>query len=340
MDNSTVLGLDVGYGNVKIIGRQAGSESLDTYVMPVGAAPLSRAPRTVSGKPDLRGGQAVIVDGEGWVAGIDPMALQGFARQTHEGYLDTPEYKALFLGALSKLGYPHINQLVTGLPCNHYFGPRRNEMRDALIRTFTGRHVLREGVEVTIDKVHVIAQPAGAFTALRVEEPTLSENPDLLCLVLDVGYYSVDYVLFYGDSMRQNSSDSSLHASSHILSDAARMISEQYSIQVTASRLESAMRSGNGSLMVAGDQVPVLHHVQAAAVDAARVVIADLATALRSEGNTIDRVLLTGGGAAWFEGPAKAHFGAKRVIMSKEPVLANAKGYQILASKAAQMMKA
>lgn len=67
-DNPFVLGLDIGYGNLKVaFGHVSGG--MQTAIRPVGAAPAS------SLSPEMGGAQVdgvrVTVGGDPWVAGVD-----------------------------------------------------------------------------------------------------------------------------------------------------------------------------------------------------------------------------------------------------------------------------
>jgi len=338
--SATTAGCDLGYGNVKVVGRRAGAVHEDQCVLPVGASPLELAPKTLNGKPDLCGGELVLVKGAPWVAGADPLMLQGFARQTHEGYIETDEYQALFFAALARLGYSSIDHLVTGLPCSHFFGPKAQDLIKRIRTRFCGEHWIRDGLSVRVKNVYVIAQPAGAFTAYRAENPGVAVHPDSTCLVLDVGFFSVDYVLMMGDSLRHSSSGSSLYASSSVLTEAAQAIERKHKVKLTPSRLESTFRRGQGVLAIGGEEIELRPFMEEASAKAARHVMAELASTLRQEGNALDKVLLTGGGAQWYAQAARAQFGDRKVLMGKDPVLANAKGYQFLAQKAAQRPQA
>lgn len=109
-----VVGLDIGYFNVKIsygdrnvqkdpinLLFPAGVTSKDGY----GESLIRSADRPIE----------VEVDGELHMAFV-PQYHPSVSRVLHENYPRTVEYRALLAAALIKTGFTHINTLVTGLP--------------------------------------------------------------------------------------------------------------------------------------------------------------------------------------------------------------------------------
>lgn len=102
-----VAGLDIGYGNVKGVGGNFDGSDVCEFILPSGAAPISSMPKRGL-DPDLKGGEVVNIDGVEWVAGVDQHHIQGGVKQTHSSYVETCEYKALYLAALYRFGLPRI----------------------------------------------------------------------------------------------------------------------------------------------------------------------------------------------------------------------------------------
>ena len=92
-----VLGLDIGYSNLKMAMGYKGEETR-TVVMPVGAGPLELMPQQFTGGAGAS--IQVVIDGEKWVAGVEPDRLQDWERELHGDYPSTNPYKALFYAAL------------------------------------------------------------------------------------------------------------------------------------------------------------------------------------------------------------------------------------------------
>ncbi|EPN8849941.1 hypothetical protein ACT4GF_004719 [Salmonella enterica subsp. enterica serovar Derby] len=64
-----VLGLDIGYSNLKMAMGHKGGEAR-TVIMPVGAGPLELMPQQLTGGAGTS--IQVVIDGEKWVAGVEP----------------------------------------------------------------------------------------------------------------------------------------------------------------------------------------------------------------------------------------------------------------------------
>lgn len=332
----STVGLDIGYGNLKVYARSSSGEE-HKIILPVGAAPIEQAPKTVNGKPDLCGGEAVLVNAKPWVAGVDPVLLQDFSRQTHDRYPSTDEYLALFYAALVRLGIPRIDCLVTGLPCSQYLGPGRDKLKASIIKRLQGEHYISSTFNATVERVHVIAQPVGSFMALAQADGSLARRKDRLVLVLDVGYYSVDWILMRGQTLRDTSSGSSTLATSTVLEVVTKLIREDYdNMPLSPARVESLYRRGERLLELGQHEVDIMPYIDKASAGISKRVMAEVSTSLRRERDAIDIVMVTGGGAKLYEAAAKAVFPSSRLLLGDEPVLANAFGYHAMAAISAK----
>ncbi|KZC39854.1 hypothetical protein RHOFW510R12_01010 [Rhodanobacter sp. FW510-R12] len=333
--SSSLVGLDVGYGNLKACGMVLGTESVDVVKLPVGAAPLDQAPTLLNNEPDLRGGEAVTIQGLPWVGGTDPMILQGFTRQADRSYITSPEYLALYYAALARLGYDHVGILVTGLPCDQYDGPDSKMIRQRLGERLKGEHRISPTRTVRVDRVFVMAQPMGTYASVFHDQATLDDGRTVL--VIDVGFYSVDWVLMQGGSVRGGTAQTNPAATGRILELAARQISENHDgAQVSVNRLEAAFRSGQEQLRLGVHTVAYRQYIDQAAAVVSRQVMSAVLASVRDLGDVIDSVILTGGGAGLFEPAARLSFRASDVRMTADPVMANAQGYLWLARRAHQ----
>ena len=188
----TVIGLDVGYSNLKIaVGEAVGSPHL--IVRPAGAAPMDRLGEQI-GAARLQEAVVVEVDGQRWAAAIEPARFEGWQRSLHEDYAASPAYQALVKAALVLANRPVVDQLVTGLPVAQARDPRR---REALRRSLVGLHVSERGT-IEVGEVRIVPQPVGAFVDLLwsdLDAETLARIEEGTVLVLDAGYYSFDWAV-------------------------------------------------------------------------------------------------------------------------------------------------
>lgn len=339
----SVAALDVGYGNLKSLACAiaAPEDHQDSFLLPIGAADLAKAPRLVNGQAQLHGGEVVLMpDGRRWVGGIDPMFLEGFARQTHKDYPMTDEYLALGYAALAKLaaaGHSNIEVLITGIPCDQYAsaGP---EFRRQIAGRFIGHREVSPGVHVNVKKCFVIAQPMGSYSDLYTQEQQLPSPLRLLkskatrVLMIDIGFYSTDWCLMQGEGMTPGSARSNKLATSTILEAAAARISEDHGrVPLSVAKLDAAFRDGNEMLELGSVEVDYQPYIRAAAADTAATAMAQIVSSMRTLSDIIEVVMLTGGAASLFEDAAKHAFPSSTVKIIANPVMANVRGYLGLA---------
>ena len=327
----TAAGLDVGYGNVKLSAQVAGESSLRELVMPIGAVPLDQAPKKLTGGVDVRNGVVVSIEGEKWLAGVEPSHLQGFIRPTHENYPATNEYKALMIGALAKAGIREVDVLYTGIPVSQYYGHSGQALRTSISNMMTGTHWIDSTTAIKVKATVVVPQAAGAFMDILARTPDLKPSKGSPSLVVDVGYYSVDWVRVVDSAVQDKSSGSSTNATSIILETAANLIARKYNRPISTARLEDAFRSSDLKVDWGQVTLDVQEWLELAAAEICPKVFSDVAKKQRHEEDFPNLVILTGGGGSLYKKAAEAAFPHSRVVLSREPVMANARGFQFLA---------
>ncbi|MCW0399292.1 hypothetical protein NB700_001848 [Xanthomonas sacchari] len=329
----TTCGLDVGYGNCKLSAHVAGDSHLRELVMPIGAVPLEQAPKKLSGGHDIRDGVIVSLDGVKWVAGVDPTHLQGFVRPTHENYPATNEYKALMIGALAKAGVQDVDMLYTGVPVSHYYGPGGNALRTQISNTMTGTHWVDASTSIKVKSTMVVPQAAGAFMDILSRSPDMRPSKGSPSLVVDIGYYSVDWVRVIDGLVKDSSSGSSTNATSILLEKAAGLIAQKFKRPISAGRLEDAFRTGNHSVEWGQITLNVMEWLEMAALEITPKVFSGIAAMQRQEIDFPNLVMLTGGGGSLYKKAAEDAFPHSKVVVSREPVMANARGFQGMAAQ-------
>jgi len=322
-----VMGLDIGYANLKLAVGAPGEEPT-VLIRPAGAAPLGRLGERVA-----RGGEgetaiSVPVNGEPWAAAVDPGRFEGgWQRSLHAEYATTPAYQALFRAALVLAGREVITRLVTGLPVAQAQDASR---REALRTALAGRHRVGPGRSVEVREVRVIAQPVGAFLELlwsRAPGELLERIEAGAVLVLDAGHFSVDWALIVRGELRRAASGTSLEAMSVLLERAARLIAAEHGGKPWAGALESALHAGRPHLLVLGQRVALRPYLERAAAEVATVALEALRESLRREAGNVDVVLLAGGGGQLYGARAEALFPGAAIVSLREPVAANARGF-------------
>lgn len=334
---SSVMGADVGFGNLKIsCSASGGGGDVRECVLPAGAQRMSEWD---SSSKSLDGGEAVFIPVEGeaeeWIAGIEPRLLNRTSRVLNDQYPRSPEYAAMYAAGLVRSGLTRIDLLVTGLPVKQFYGMNGVAMRNHVKQAMSGRHHVSPRCTVEVGDVVVVPQPVGTFTALLQGEPAYARLRNriksLTTLCLDVGFGTVDWVLLGGNVVKPHSSHSSARATSHLLEDAARRVSKEIGRAKSRDVLDEALRNGRDVLEVGLDtDVDFRRHIQGAAEDVAGQVMDEVKNSLRLN-EDLDLIILTGGGAAFYEAAAKEAFPNTDVARPENPVLANARGYRLLA---------
>lgn len=319
-------GLDIGYSSVKA--RFGTKDSFKDFILPAG---VSKTETMQTGAYD--GGNAdvikVNVNGVSYAAGFDPSRARTI-RELHKDYIKTDAYKALFFAALAKSESNVIDRLVTGLPVEHF---KDEAYRNYLVNLMEGEHDIAPSRTVTVNKVRVIPQPSGAYIhALEFFES--QEKKEILdsikngrTLVIDPGFYSVDFVVLVNGEVRYDSSGSSTYAVSEIISKVSDYIHEEYSLRPLDVDIESAIRSKDGFIHHAGKKIGLEPYLEKAAKFIAPEVLAEVRSALRHLGGTIDVVILAGGGGKLYMKATQEAYSDSQVVTTEEPVMAVARGY-------------
>lgn len=329
-----VAGLDIGYGNVKGACCELKSSISSEFLLPSGAAPLSSMPKKGL-SPDLKGGEAVVVNGVDWAACVEQHHIQGGVRQTHSEFIGTPEYQAMLLGALSRFDVPRISRLVTGLPVSQYYGNGNHELIAKIKSVMTGTHQINTMKSVRVDAVQVVSQPFGAFMGLAAlpEYSYLATKRDISILVIDAGFYSVDWVIISEGSVLDQHSQSSQLATSHILDLTAKSLSEEYGRMVSRDRLDMLLRNRERVIELGGKEVDFVPRLHDTADGIADRVCTDIMGTLRNFKSSIDYIIVTGGGGYLYEAEIARKFPTAKIITQAEPVLGNVRGYLAIAKR-------
>ncbi|MBB3105471.1 ParM/StbA family protein [Azomonas macrocytogenes] len=319
------LGLDIGYSNLKLAFGEKGS-SPQTLALPAGAGPLELLPQR------LNGGVAqdviqVTVNDQKWVAGVEPERLQGWDRELHLDYPNSHSYRALFYAGLLLTERERIDVLITGLPVNQYFDAER---RKTLIERLKGEHAITPKRTVTVESVIVIPQPAGAYMDVvnsQAGEPLLEILQEGRTIVIDPGFFSVDWVALEQGEIRDKSSGTSLKAMSMLLEEINRLIQEDHGACPGVDKLEKAIRAGKRELILLGQSVPFQEYFDQASRKVAANALIPMRRSMREDGVQTDIVLLAGGGAEAYRSAAQEIFPNSHLVVSDDAVLANARGF-------------
>lgn len=318
-----ILGIDIGYSNLKGAFGVTG-ESPKTFLRPAGAAPADRFGARFDGKAhsDFL---HVLVDGQEFVAGVSSDRAEMWSRSLHADYAASQSYKALFHAGLLLSGMDRIDMLVTGLPVSQYLDESR---REAVAKQMQGVHQVTPKRAITVEKVKVIPQPVGGLLDYIAHEN--ADIEDARVLVVDPGFFSVDWIVIANKDLHRQSSGTSLNASSVVLEEASRLIAKDHGAAVITETLENAIREGKTTVLVLGQRVEIAPYVERASQTVGPVIVESIQKSLRIENKMPDLVVLVGGGAVFFREALQSAFPRLAVVTPPEPVYANARGFWLM----------
>lgn len=316
-----VLGLDIGYSNLKVAFGESGKEP-SRQIVPSGAAPEDRIPQGIRLSEN---GIKVMMGDEAWRIGLSHVSFDQWTRSLHSEYSDTPAYGALYYGAMAMTGKSTIDKVVTGLPVSLWGDPR---IRDGLAARMKGTHQVRDDLEVRVRTVEVIPQPLGAFINAYWQS---GQDAKLLSegriLVIDPGFFSVDWVVIESGGLRKSGSGTSLNAMSVLLKETSRLIHADLDGILTVERIEEVLRSGKNETYLYGKPLNLAPYLEQASSTIAKLAIEELKESTRREVGSVDVVVLAGGGGHQFRDAVQSVFTKSRLFVDQQPALANAKGF-------------
>lgn len=316
-----VLGLDIGYSNLKIAHGLTGRDP-KTLLVPSGAAPEDKIPQGIRISDQ---GLSVKVGDQVWRIGLSHSSFDQWARSLHIEYTDSLSYGALYYGALAMTGAGTIDKVITGLPVS-LWGDKR--ISDAVVSKLIGTHQIQEDRYVTVKAVEVIPQPLGAFiNSYWQAGHEASVLADGRILVVDPGFYSVDWVVIEAGGLRKSGSGTSLNAMSVLLKEASRLIKEERDGVITVERLEEVLRSGKTETYLYGARLDLTSYLERSSRAIAFLALEELRESIRREVGSVDVVVLAGGGGNQFKSAIETIFPKSRLLMDARPELANAKGF-------------
>jgi len=234
-------------------------------------------------------------------------------------------YRLLFVAALAEVSreLPDRTNLniVTGLPVGFF-----NDREDVVV-SLAGEYQLELDDTVTFDveQVFVVPQPFGSLFRELLDEDGIISNLDVehgRVAVIDVGTYTVDFIM--ADALRfvQRFSTSIPTGWSEVVSTVQRALSDRYRLDMTLHEVDKAMRSGGPR--VKGQPIDIEPLLKPALRDLETAIVAK-ARDLWGEGAMLDLILITGGAAEHVAHAIRAVYPQSRVM--PDAFWANAEGF-------------
>ena len=314
-----VLGLDIGYSNVKIAYGN-GKEPV-TKIMPAGAAPENNTAHSLSGAHNE--GNKVLISNKEWLSCVSPERFENWERTLHEKYIESESYLALFYGALLETKKNIIDVVVTGLPVSHC----TKENIEILKKRLKGTHKVTSSKNIEVKDVVVVEQPVGSYmdAIWNTNDELLESLEEGMVVIIDPGHYSVDWVVIEQQSLRKQARGTSHAAMSSLIDKIGELIESETGAVINPSRIETTLKAKNDKIMVHGKKVDFKTYVSKASLEITKIAISSVKTQMRKEKNSADVLILTGGGANFYQNEANKAFSKQVVYIPNEPVLSNAK---------------
>ncbi|MCP3718495.1 PRTRC system protein D [Paraburkholderia sp. CNPSo 3281] len=327
---TAVFAIDVGYGNTKYAHRAA-SGTVATGMFP-SLAPLA-ATHSLSGFGEgvlaSRKVVTIKIDGINYEVGPDVSLSAAYGktgRALADDYVMTDNYAALLFGAIHFAGITQIDRLVLGLPVHNM-----KKYSAALKDRFVGAHDFGPG-RVVVERVVVIPQPLGSLVFAASTRGD-SFNRDDAHLVIDVGYFTTDWVYANGFAMDDTRSGGMLGGASQIYQRIARLISVDEDDNVTEIELiDKALREYKPFLLY-GKDVDLSPYLEKASP-----IVTDVVKEMQnSVGHlrNVRSIILSGGGAGLYASVIRHAFPRIVIEVIDSPCTANARGFLLVGERLA-----
>jgi len=184
---------------------------------------------------------------------------------------------------------------------------------------------------IEVGEVQILAQPIGTFVdTLWSGSADLDQVERMVgstVVVLDVGFYSVDWAVIVQNAVRRDASGTSLDAMSVLIEGAAKRIATDYGGRPQPLAVEAALREGRNWMLVLGERVPLQRFIDQAAREACPPALEAMRQALRRENTNVDFIVVTGGGGNLYAAGIAQLFPDAKVRSAADPVGANARGF-------------
>ncbi|MFL9876491.1 PRTRC system protein D [Paraburkholderia megapolitana] len=317
-----VFAVDVGYGNTKYAWRAA-SGTIATGMFP-SLAPLA-ANRALSSYGEnvlaSRKVASITIDRIDYEVGPDVSLTAAYGntgRALADNFVLSDNYAALLAGALHFSGATHIERLVLGLPVHNL---KRYE--NALKERFCGTLDFGQG-SVTVEKVVVVPQPLGSLILASANRQN-EFGRDSAHLVVDVGYFTTDWLYANGFSMDDRRSDGVPGGASQIYQRIAGLIAREEGEQVDDIELIDKALRERTPFFFYGRNIDLAPYLEQS-----RPLVAGIVKEMQNNVGRLTNarsIILSGGGAALYASEIRAAFPRVLIEVIDSPCLANARGF-------------
>lgn len=325
--NFQAAAVDVGFGQTKWAVRL--DDEIITGSFP-SLAPIATATTVSTNLANFGKRNTIKVSVEGSVFEIGPdvrLAMGGSnsGRALSEDFPKTKNYKALLLGALYYAGIDRVDVLTLGLPV-HTMGTYAD-----LLKNMFDTEVEVNGRTISVGRVIVIPQPVGSLAMFGSTHGSVVNDGNTR-LVIDPGYVTTDWVVATGYNMIDGRSGGRLGGVSNILKHIAEQISSKYDGAKLdrIERIDEAFVTGKSfnyfKHAIGQDE---LHQYLRNSTQVIEETVKEIKTRV-GDVDDLQSILITGGGARFYEPVIRATFSMNEVHVLENPAFTNAIGFLLV----------
>jgi len=318
---TSVFAVDVGYGNTKYAFRNGSNVATGMFPSLAPIAATHSLSSFGDGVLNTRRVTKVCIEGAYYEVGPDVAITSAYGntgRTLSEDFALSATYTALLGGAFHFSGVTSIERLALGLPV-HNMQKYANELKER----YTGAVDFGYG-PVAIGRVQVIPQPLGSLVFASANRSNEFQR-DSAHLIVDVGYFTTDWVYANGFTMDDKRSGGLPGGASHIYQSIAGLISRDQGEPVNdLERIDKALRESKPFFFF-GQDIDLQPYLD----QSAPVINATVKEIQNNVGRLADArsIILSGGGAALYEAAIRQAFPRVAVEVLDAPCFTNAKGF-------------
>ena len=334
-----IRAVEIGFGTLSftknVVDGVPSIETFSSVVAPVGSS------GDLSGGLATRNTVKVEVEGEFFEVGPDAHMLNDrkSSRTLNNRYIGTPQYQALFKGALLYIDEPVIDLLVLALPVNtmNY----AEELKAMMEKT----HKVG-GKEVVVKHVWVLCQPLAGFLcyANQLGQAKFSQLAQSNVLCIDFGFSTADHLVNKGLKINYKRSGAQNMGMSAVLEEVAKTLKESEGFKhlddLSLSLIDEAFYKHEGKLKISGRNYPFpkcqgkdcdgnLVNVEYDCAIPIRQVATSCLNEIRNNvgaGADIDLIVIMGGSHEQYLEAVKDNYPGHKIVIVAEPLIAVCKG--------------
>lgn len=295
-----VCAVDVGFGFVKYRNGKGNPQKVPLIVSPYrkskeGLA-TGESPQTAIVKTEIILGEYRFV-GPGIISTLPANPGQCIM---NDDFSKTSDYLALLRGALTLMDVTAVSVLQLALPLTTYF-THADDLKKAMVGPHSLYKSSKEKYTCFVYRVEVAARPIGAYANFlryrKIQGVAVGNNS----LIIDVGYFTLDWVVATGNQISDERSGSTKGRMSVVVRTIMNALNEEHKVSINAGlaqQIEEALGTDNLTIKFYGEKVDFAKYivnVQDDVVDHINVVVDAVGSA-----QDISDIVLCGGGAKLF----------------------------------------